>query len=521
MRSLITKVLCGTLCCTATATSVLAQNEPDTAVFNRIKAAELNSSQIPQIAHYLTDVSGPRLANSQGYKRAANWAVSTMKKWGLVNAGLEEWGEFGKQWDIDDFSITMRVPYAAPLRAYPNPWSANTKGVQQGQVIILSPQQYMDTNYVAKHATEFKGKWVLIAGNPPKNDGKFKPAAARLADTALANMKDTYMVKREEIESFSKYISIYKKLDKLIEDGGGLGLITAGRANADGAVFVQAFSGNRVTDPEGIPQLTMAVEDGQRIKRLIASGHPVEIAVNIKTITSTADTRGYNVIAEIPGTDPKLKSEVVMLGGHLDSWQAATGATDNAAGCIVMMEAVRLLDSLGLKPKRTIRIALWDGEEEGLYGSYNYVQKHFMDAAKFKAKPEQSKISAYFNLDNGTGKIRGIFAQSNKEVAPIFAQWFKPFNSLGASTVTLSNAGSTDHLSFDWAGIPAFQFIQDEIDYETRTHHSNLDDYDHLQIDDLKQAAIIVASFVYQTSVRTQMLPRKPLKKEIFVFDGL
>ncbi|MBE9583590.1 M20/M25/M40 family metallo-hydrolase [Mucilaginibacter sp. JRF] len=502
-------------------TVAMAQNEPDTAVFNRIKTAELNSSQIPQIAHYLTDVSGPRLANSQGYKRAANWAVSTMKKWGLANAGLEEWGEFGKQWDIDDFSINMKVPYVAPLRAYPNPWSANTKGVQQGKVQVLSPQQYTDTTYIALHASEFKGKWLLVAGNAPKSDSKFKPVAGRLADTALANMKDTYMVKREEIEGFVKYIDIYKKLDKMIENSGALGVITAGRSNADGAVFVQAYGGYRVNDPEGIPQLSMAVEDGQRIKRLIASGHPVEVAINIKSVTSTADTKGYNVIAEIPGTDPKLKSEVVMLGGHLDSWQAATGATDNAAGCIVMMEAVRLLDSLGLKPKRTIRIALWDGEEQGLYGSYGYVKKHFMDAAKFKAKPEQAKISAYFNLDNGTGKIRGIFTQNNKDVAPIFTQWLKPFNSLCASTVTLSNTGSTDHISFDWAGIPAFQFIQDEIDYETRTHHSNLDDYDHLQIDDLKQAAIIVASFVYQTSIRTQMLPRKPLKKETFVFEGL
>ncbi len=521
MKPLFTKALCGALCFTAITSTVAAQNEPDTAVFNKIRAAELNSSQIPQIAHYLTDVSGPRLANSQGYKRAANWAVATMKKWGLVNAGLEEWGEFGKQWDIDDFSITMRVPYATPLRAYPNPWSANTKGMQQGQVYVMGPQQYMDTAFVAKHAADIKGKWVLVAGRAPKADAKFAPVAKRFADTALANIKDTYMVSREEIESAFKYIALSKKLDKLMEDAGAFGLITAQPSNADGAVFVQAFGGNRVTDPEGIPKLTMAVEDGQRIKRLVASGHPVEIAVNVKAISSVADTKGHNVIAEIPGTDPKLKSEVVMLGGHLDSWQAATGATDNGAGCIVMMEAVRLLDSLGLKPKRTIRIALWDGEEEGLYGSYGYVKKHFMDAGTYKLKPEQAKISAYFNLDNGTGKIRGIFAQNNKDVAPIFSQWFKPFNDLGASTVTLKNTGSTDHLSFDWAGIPAFQFIQDEIDYETRTHHSNLDDYDHLQMDDLKQAAIIVASFVYQASVTPKMLPRKPLKKEVFVFDGL
>jgi Zn-dependent M28 family amino/carboxypeptidase len=265
----------------------------------------------------------------------------------------------------------------------------------------------------------------------------------------------------------------------------------------------------------------MALEDALKIKRLIESGHPVEIALNINGKLSTEDNKGYNVVAEIPGTDRKLKSQLVMLGGHLDSWSAATGATDNAAGCIVMMEAVRLLDSLGLKPKRTIRIALWSGEEQGVYGSYNYVKNHFMDAEKGTVKPEQAKVSAYFNLDNGTGKIRGIFAQNNTAMKPIFEQWFAPFHDLGASTVTLKNTGSTDHLSFDWAGIPGFQFIQDPIDYETRTHHSNMDSYDHLQIDDLKQAAIIVASFVYQTSIRPDLLPRKPLVKETFAFDGL
>ncbi len=209
-----------------------------------------------------------------------------------------------------------------------------------------------------------------------------------------------------------------------------------------------------------------------------------------------------------------------MLGGHLDSWNAATGATDNAAGCIVMMEVVRLLDSLHLKPKRTIRIALWSGEEQGLYGSYHYVKNHFGDGETGIFKPEQSKISAYFNLDNGTGKIRGIFAQGDTAVKPVFEQWLAPFRDLGAGTVTLSNTGSTDHISFDWAGIPAFQFIQDPLDYETKTHHTNVDTYDYLQMDDLKQAAIIVASFVYQASIRPDLLPRKKGIKEKFVFDG-
>jgi len=222
---------------------------------------------------------------------------------------------------------------------------------------------------------------------------------------------------------------------------------------------------------------------------------------------------GYNVIGEIPGSDPKLKNEVVMLGGHLDSWHAATGATDNAAGCAVMMEAMRILQSLGLKPKRTIRIALWSSEEQGLFGSKGYVAKHFGDPKTMELKPEQEKISAYYNLDNGGGKIRGIYLQGNEAAGTIFSEWLKPFNTLGASTITSRNTGGTDHLSFDALGIPGFQFIQDGLEYNTRTHHSNEDSYDRLIEDDLKQASSVVASFVYNTSERVDKIPRKELPK--------
>ncbi len=493
---------------------------PDTAVFGRIRRAEMSSSQIPKIAHYLTDVAGPRLTASPGYKRAANWAIETMTKWGLVNAKLEPWGDFGKQWDLQGFSIIMKAPYVQPVMAYPNPWSAATNGTEQGQVALITPAQAMDTTYIAAHLNDFKGKFILIAvaGNQ-KKDANFKPLAERLTDEELANMKDTYMVTRKQMAQYGGYFKIISKVDVLMKSSGALGLIGAGESNNNGTVFVQGNAEHKLTAPAAIPQLSMAYEDGQKIKRLIQSGHPVELAVNIQAKASTDDIKGYNVVGEIPGTDPKLKSQLVMLGGHLDSWQSATGATDNAAGCIVMMEVVRLMDSLGLKPKRTIRIALWDGEEQGIYGSYNYAKNHFM-GMDYKLKPEQSKVSAYYNLDNGTGKIRGIFTQSNKTIMPIFQKWFEPFADLGAKTVTDKNTGSTDHLSFDWAGIPGFQFIQDPIDYETKTHHSNQDNYEHLQIEDLKQAAIIVASFVYQTSIEKDMMPRKPLVKEPYVFDG-
>lgn len=508
--------------CMLSSTSLFAQQEVvDTAVFSRIRNAELKDSHIPHIAHYLTDVSGPRLTGSPGFKRAADWAVAEMKKWGLVNATLEPWGQFGKSWEIQDFSIIMKVPYAQPVLAYPDPWSSNTNGLQQARVVLLTPAQSKDTTYLSQHLDDLKGKIILVTGGPINAASDFKPSAIRLTSADLADLKDTYMVTRTMMNQYIQHYATLNKINVLLKKSGAVAIINTGGKNIDGTVFVQSLAGYKLTNPESLPTVSMSLEDGQKIKRLIESGHPVEIALNINGKFSTEDTKGYNVVAEIPGTDPKLKSQLVMLGGHLDSWSAATGATDNGAGCIVMMEAVRLLDSLGLKPKRTIRIALWSGEEQGVLGSFNYVKNHFMDAEKSTVKPEQAKVSAYFNLDNGTGKIRGIFAQNNTAIQPIFEQWFTPFHDLGASTVTQKNTGSTDHLPFDWAGIPGFQFIQDPIDYETRTHHSNMDSYDHLQIDDLKQAAIIIASFVYQTSIRPAMLPRKPLVKEQFAFDGL
>jgi Zn-dependent M28 family amino/carboxypeptidase len=255
----------------------------------------------------------------------------------------------------------------------------------------------------------------------------------------------------------------------------------------------------------------LAFEDYMTICRLAKAGIPVKIETEVKTSLSAKDTKGYNVIAEIKGTDPSLKEEVVMLGGHLDSWQAATGATDNAAGCSVMMEAIRILKTLGVKPRRTIRIALWNGEEQGLLGSKGYVKNHFADPATMELKPEHAKFSSYFNIDNGTGKVRGVYLQGNDKVKDIFTQWLQPFNDLGAKTITISNTGGTDHQSFDAVGLPGFQFIQDEIEYDTRTHHTNMDSYDHLIADDLKQIATIVAAFVYNTAQRDEKLPRKEL----------
>ena len=512
-------ILCMALVFPLAGNVLFAQEENiDTAAFRKIRNAEMSDSRIPWIAHNLTDVSGPRLTNSPGYFRGANWAIATMKSWGLVNAALEPWGEYGRGWEAEDFGVTMTAPYRQAIIGYAVPWSANTNGAIHGKVMLLKSANLIDSAFMANHAADFAGKIVMIDGGRKTIEGDLKPFATRLTDSELMKMPDSYMIE-------GKMIAFYKKQLKSEDDNlaklkaaGALALI-AGNGR-DGTVTVQSFSNYKVGRPEGLPEAVIDGVEALKIKRLIASGHTVELSLNISGKFNSEDTKGYNVVAEIPGSDPKLKAQLVMLGGHLDSWTAGTGATDNGAGCIVMMEAVRLLDSLHLQPKRTIRIALWSGEEEGVLGSYGYVKNHFGDAGTGVFKPEQQKVSVYFNLDNGTGKIRGIYAQNNTAAKAIFEQWLVPFHDLGAKTVTASNTGSTDHLSFDWVNIPGFQFIQDPLDYETKTHHTNMDTYDYLQIDDLKQAAVIVASFVLQAANRPAMMPRKAPVKEKFVFDG-
>lgn len=290
-----------------------------------------------------------------------------------------------------------------------------------------------------------------------------------------------------------------------------VGLILSQARGTDGTVFTTNGASYADTAKTVAPELETSGEDYLRILRLVKGGQKVTMEADIKTEFFSADMQGYNVVAEIPDTDKKLKDQVIMIGGHLDSWHGATGATDNAAGSAVMMEAMRILKATGFKPKRTIRIALWSSEEQGLFGSRGYVAAHFGDPKTLELKPEQAKLDAYYNLDNGTGKIRGIYLQGDSAAGPIFKAWLAPFKDLGAGAVTISNTGGTDHQSFDAVGLPGFQFIQDGMDYNTRTHHSNQDTYDRLSEDDLKQAATIVASFVYNTSERAAMIPRKVL----------
>ena len=494
------------------------QEKLDTDMINRIRREGLQHSQIPVIAHALTDVAGPRLTNSPGWHRAADWIVQTLQGWGLSGAQKEPWGEFGFGWSAEKTFLGMRTPYYSPMIAYAVPWSGSTNGPVSGPAYLVTR---MDSAWVAGHLAELKGKILVVMPQDTTDPPRFKPDAERYSDSALAAIGDTYMMSKAQLSMLVPYFKKMMEVQEMVRKSGAMAILGT-RGGRDGTVVVQSFIGYRKKDQPELPSLEVAKEDYLRVVRLLEDGHAVQLELQSDTKLYDENLQGHNVVAEIPGTDPTLKAQVVMLGGHLDSWAAATGATDNGAGSIVALEAIRILKAVGAKPRRTIRIALWDGEEQGLLGSFHYVKNHFGDPADMKLKPEQSKISVYFNLDNGSGKIRGIFAQGNQRAAGLFKQWFEPFRDLGASTVTLHNTGSTDHLPFDAVGIPGFQFIQDPLDYETRTHHSNEDNYDHLVMDDLRQAAVIEAAFVYFAAMRSEMVPRKPLgPPEKFMFDDL
>ena len=496
-----------------------AQEEKvDMDMMNRIRKEGLENSKVMEIAMYLTDVSGPRLTASPGYMRAATWAKNKLTEWGLSNANLEPWGEFGKGWEQTKCYVAMTAPYYVPLIAMPRAWTGSTPGKKsmKAEVVLIKAK---DTVELLKYARTLKGK-IVMTWSSAKLTPSFTADGNRFADTSLEKMAAAEMRQPQQgggqrnqqgnnpqVNQFM----LQRRMNEMINKEKPALVLTMSANGNDGTIFVSS-GGQYAKDAEVAPaSVVLSSDDYLRIQRLIESGVPVTIEAEVKTKFYNDDLKGYNVVAEIPGTDPSLKEELVMLGGHLDSWHAATGATDNAAGCSVMLEAVRILKTIGYQPRRTIRIALWSGEEEGLHGSRNYVKNHFADTAKTSTTQNNAKVSAYYNLDNGTGKIRGVYLQGNKDAGPIFSKWLEPFKDLGAGTITISNTGGTDHLAFDGVGIPGFQFIQDQIEYNTRTHHTNMDTYDHLVADDLKQAATIVAAFVYNTAQRDQKIPRKTM----------
>jgi len=527
----------------------------------RIKDEGMNRSQVMQTLSYLSDVIGPRLTASPGMKRANNWTRETLEKWGMQNAHLEAWGPFGRGWSLKRFSAQIVDPLNIPLIAYPKAWSPATNGAITGEVVYIDAKTEAD---LEKYKGKLKGAIVITQG-PRELKARFAPLGTRQDEKSLLALADAPAPGggrgaggggggfRMTPEQRAALNFNQRKLMFAQQEGAAV-LADGSRAGDGGTVFVQQASVPAIIPdvapatpaprvnvydkiaPKILPQITLANEHYNRIIRMLQAGEKVRMEVNIAVEWQDADLMGYNTIAEIPGSDPALKDEIVMLGGHMDSWHAGTGATDNGAGVAVAMEAMRIIQTLGLKPKRTIRIGLWTGEEEGLLGSAAYVKEHFgnlepgnpgvvppatpnsQPAAppKLTTKPEYDKFDCYFNLDNGTGKIRGVYMQGNEAVRPIFRQWLMPFrdrpneNIWGANTLSISNTGGTDHLSFDRIGLPGFQFIQDEIEYDTRTHHSNMDVFDRIQADDMKQAATIMAAFVYLTADRAEKIPRKP-----------
>lgn len=529
-RPLAAVVLCAF--CVLGLSTAIAQEKVDLDTISRIRYEGFHNSKVMELASGLMDGIGERLTGSPNMKKANDWTRDQLASFGLVNAHLEPWTPFGRGWANEYINVHMVSPDVAPLIAYAKAWTPGTNGPVRGQVVRVNIRTPED---MARYKGKLAGKIVLF-GEDPEMKPSAEPLFERYTDKELADIGQ-YQIPSERNDArfreFRRRFQFFQQVIKFFDEEKPLAIIDHSRGSlGGGTVFVQQGGSYKEGQTAKIPQITVAQEQWDRIARLLSQKIPVELEVNVKNTFYPAMTQ-WNTIAEIPGTDKK--DEVVMLGAHLDSWHSGTGATDNGAGTVVMMEAVRILQALGIKPRRTIRIGLWSGEEEGLLGSQWYVTQHFgsrpplkdperqgdptvirREAGPMTIKPgEQSKVSVYFNLDNGTGKIRGVYMQENAAVEPIFEAWMKPFHDLGMDTLTMRNTGGTDHLSFDAVGIPGFQFIQDPVEYDTRTHHSNMDVYDRLQPDDLKQAAVIVASFVYLAAQRDEMFPRKPIEKAL------
>ncbi len=510
----------------------LAQRKPseeiDTAAVRKIWNEGTDRSQVMDIIGYLTEVCGPRLTGSPQYTKAANWAINKMNEWGMSNTHLEGWGPFGKSWTLEHYSAHVTKPDVFPLVSFPKAWSPGPKGSVSGEAILFNAKT---DSALATYKGKLKGKFILL-DEPRTVKPQFEPRASRDHDTTLLEQSnaDVPRPRRSRIgvatspEAKKQALFAYNK-SKMMYDEGVLATLTVSRGDG-GNIFVQQASGApshpdtprarrpqvwEVRSPKILPQIQVGAEHYNRMMRLIQRGEKVKIEMELETKFHKADS-AYNVIGEIPGTD--LADEVVMIGAHLDSWHGGTGATDDATGSAVCLEAMRIIKATGLKPRRTIRIGLWSGEEQGLFGSEAYVANHFGvrgdDSARtLQLKPAAEKFSVYFNDDNGTGRFRGVFMQGNESVRPIFRKWLTAIADPTAQTLTLQNTGSTDHVPFDQIGLPAFQFIQDEIEYSSMTHHSTMDVYDRVIEKDVQQSSVIMAIFAYNAAMRDEKLPRK------------
>ncbi len=510
------------------ASPIPADEAVDRGIVTRIRAEGFKNSSVMELASELMDGVGPRLTGSTNMKLSNEWARGKLAAWGLANARLESWGPFGRGWEYQESSVRMQSPDTAELVALPEAWTPGTRGAVRGNAVRVRAEKKEDLE-------KFKGKLagrIVLLGELPEVKLHEKVESERHDAKSLEELADFEIERppRYDREAYRKRRELRRVADRFFAEEKAVAVVSPSRR--DGLVLsVQAASGSwREGGAAPLPGIVMGAEHFARIARLLEREIPVELELRIETRFLDSNPLQFNTVAEIPGTD--RSGEVVMLGAHLDSWHAGTGATDNGAGVVAMMEAVRILKSLGVAPRRTIRIALWSGEEQGLLGARAYVAQNFATRPEptdseqkqpeysrrktwpITLKPDHAKLSAYFNLDNGSGKIRGIYAQENSAVVPIFESWIAPFRDLGVTTVTMRNTTGTDHEAFDEVGLPGFQFIQDELEYESRTHHSNLDTYERLVENDLKQASVVIAAFVWEAATRPAMLPRKPVPTE-------
>jgi len=514
--------------CAASVVFAQKAEKVDTTLIAKIKKEGFERSQVMDIMSMLTDVNGPRLTNSPGYAKAAEYVKTTLTAWGLQNAHLDTWDEeFGRGWSIKKFSLQNLSPVYTSVIAYPKAWSPGIKGTVQAEVVYLDVNTEAD---LEKYKGKLKGKIVLF-DKPVDTTPTFTPDGTRFTDSELLEMANAGPVAGGQGGfrmpgggsnlPFAKWDLLQKEgalavlePSPLTRQQDGTILVSAATIPyASNVPFAQRVRAQSGSAPKILPQIVVSSEHYNRMVRQLQKGQVIKSELTYE-VEFTPAAPGFNVIAEIPGTD--LKDEVVMIGAHLDSWHAGTGATDNASGSAVMMEAMRIIKSLGISPRRTIRIGLWSGEEQGLIGSRNYVKRVLGERLdktapydSIKLTPAGEKFSVYFNMDNGTGKYRGVYLQSNENARSVFRAWFKSFEKLGATTITYQNTGGTDHQSFDAIGLPGFQFIQDPIEYRTRTHHTSMDVYDKTIEADLKHNAVITAAFAWLAANRDELFPRK------------
>ena len=512
----------------ALAIGVHAQEQVDEAIVARIKMEAFQHSRVMETLSELTDVYGARLRGSPAYAAAADWVKQRLSDWGFERVTFEPGGFTGPGWRVRRFGVEMMEPQYLHVTAQPLAWSPATNGRVSGTPVLVDVSKPADFD---KYRGKLRGA-IVLNGQPSATPATtFTPGATRYTDEELArgtaaidptqkllvnydgpDYAGAERARREGLETravIAKFFRDEGVAAVLVASPLSSGVVTA----TDAGGFDLSGPNWKIPNPNlAPPSFVLAREHYGRIARLVDRKRPVTLEVQLD-VEIMPTVKSVNIIAEMPGSDARLADEVVMLGAHFDSWNAATGATDNAADSVVMMEALRILKAIGARPRRAVRLALWDAEEGGHLGSSTYVLNHFADPRTMRIKPEHAKLAAYYNFDNGSGKIRGVFLQGNEAVRPIFAAWLRPFRELGATALAIQRVGGTDHLDFDHVGLPAFQFVQDPIDYESRTHHTNMDTLESIQEADLQQAAAIVATFVYHTAMRDEMLPRVALPK--------